>query len=70
MLEIHKKSLDDYFLQLRSGELYGFNYSSNLDRKIGTLRAFIRDKKTDKAVESHLPKAIKSYDLVRSQEEL
>ena len=69
MIKISKKSLDDYFLQLRLGELYGFQYTYNLDKKIGVLRAFIRQR-TVKDLESHLPKAIKSFDLVRDFDDL
>ena len=39
---IAKKSLDDYFCQLRLAEEYGFNFYENLDKKIGVLRAYVR----------------------------
>ena len=39
---ISKKSLDDYYLVLRVGEILGFNFAANLDGKMGDLRNFIR----------------------------
>jgi hypothetical protein len=39
-----KKSLDDYYLVLRVGEILGFNFAENLDGKMGELRNFIRSK--------------------------
>jgi len=64
MVGISKKTLDDYFLQLRLGELYGFDFKNNLDEKIGLVRAHIR-KNEDKSLESNLPKTIRSLELVR-----
>lgn len=66
---ISKKTLDDYFLQLRLGELYGFDFKNNLDEKIGQVRAHIR-KHEDKSLEANLPKAIRSFELVRDIKEL
>ena len=40
---ISKKSLDDYYLVLRAGDQLGFDYASNLDKKMGELRAFIKN---------------------------
>lgn len=59
---ISKKSLDDYFLVLRIGQILGFDYESNLNHKMGDLRAFIRAfdyKNTGK-----LTKKVKCFDLV------
>lgn len=39
---IAKKSLDDYFCQLRLAEEYGFDFERNLNEKIGVLRSFVR----------------------------
>lgn len=39
---ISKKSLDDYFFQLRMGEKYGFDFTNNMDNKIGLLRSFVK----------------------------
>ena len=41
---ISKKSLDDYFLVLRVGEILGFDYANNLEGKMGDLRNYIRHK--------------------------
>jgi hypothetical protein len=46
-VNISKKSLDDYLLQLRYGKKYGFDFNSNKDAKIGLLRAFVKKKKAD-----------------------
>jgi hypothetical protein len=45
LVGIAKKSLDDYFGQLRLGELYGFNFKKNLEKKFGMLRAFVKKHK-------------------------
>jgi hypothetical protein len=42
LIGISKKSLDDYYLVLRVGEILGFDYDSNLTNKMGDLRAYIR----------------------------
>eukprot|EP00826_Nyctotherus_ovalis_P038197 TRINITY_DN3568_c0_g5_i3.p1 TRINITY_DN3568_c0_g5~~TRINITY_DN3568_c0_g5_i3.p1 ORF type:complete len:175 (-),score=53.20 TRINITY_DN3568_c0_g5_i3:115-639(-) len=42
---VPKKSLDDYFLQLRMGRKYGFNFNANKDENVGVLRAFIKEQK-------------------------
>ncbi len=42
---IAKKTLDDYLLQIRCGKKYGFNFNENVDKKIGELRAFVRESK-------------------------
>lgn len=45
IIGISKKSLDDYYYQLRLGEKYGFDFKCHLDDKIGILRMFIKDVK-------------------------
>jgi hypothetical protein len=42
VVELSKKTLDDYFLVLRVAEFHGYDFKSNLNKKIGHLRAFIR----------------------------
>lgn len=39
---VSKKSLDDYYYQLRLGEFYNFDFANNLQEKVGILRAFVR----------------------------
>ena len=51
---ISKKSLDDYFLVLRVGQILGFNFAENMQNKMGDLRTFIREK--DQKVSGKLPK--------------
>lgn len=45
LIGISKKSLDDYYYQLRLGEQHNFNFEEHLDSKIGVLRAFVRKHK-------------------------
>lgn len=40
-----KKSLDDYYYQLRLGEKYNFDFKAHLYEGIGCLRNFLKDKK-------------------------
>jgi len=40
---VSKKSLDDYYCQLRLGELYNFKFSENLDEKMGVLRTYVKN---------------------------
>ncbi len=39
---VSKKSLDDYYYQLRLGEFYNFDFANNLHEKVGILRAYVR----------------------------
>ena len=49
-VKISKKSLDDYFLQLKNGQKNGFNFNEHKNDKIGILRAYNKkNKKTDGA---------------------
>lgn len=41
---VSKKSLDDYFYQLRVGEKHDFEFHEHLHDKIGVLRNFIKGK--------------------------
>ena len=49
---ISKKSLDDYFLQLRNGHLNGFNFNEHKNDKIGILRSFNKQKQKQKKAAS------------------
>lgn len=37
-----KKTLDDYYYQLRQAEYYGFDFQHHKDDKIGVLRRFVK----------------------------
>ena len=39
-IDVSKKSLDDYLLQIRFGRKCGFNFDENKNEKIGTLRTY------------------------------
>jgi hypothetical protein len=42
LVGLPKKSLDDYYYQLRMGEKYGFDYHSHIMERIGVLRSFLK----------------------------
>ena len=44
-VQISKKSLDDYLLQIRYGKKFGFDFEKNKHEKVGSLRQFVREKK-------------------------
>ena len=48
MVGMSKKSLDDYFYQLRLGEKYGFDFKSHLHDKVGVLRNYVKEMKKKK----------------------
>ena len=44
---ISKKSLDDYFLQLKNGKMNGFNFNEHKNDKIGILRNWNKHHRED-----------------------
>ena len=46
-VNVSKKSLDDYLLQLRFGKKYNFDFQKHKNDKVGTLRAFVKKMKAD-----------------------
>jgi len=42
IIGVSKKSLDDYYFQMRMGEKYGFDFSGNMQNKVGALRSFVK----------------------------
>jgi hypothetical protein len=44
-----KKTLDDYFYQIKQGEEYGFDFEQNLNERIGVLRKFVKENHTKKS---------------------
>ena len=44
-INVSKKSLDDYLLQIRLGRKYQFDFDSNKYKKIGILRDYVKEKK-------------------------
>ena len=44
-VQISKKSLDDYLLQIRLGRKFGFNFNEHYNDKVGVLRAFVKKNK-------------------------
>ena len=47
-INVSKKSLDDYLLQIRLGRKCGFNFDENKNEKIGVLRSHVDSKKVKK----------------------
>ena len=47
-INVSKKSLDDYLLQIRLGRKCGFNFDENKNEKIGVLRTHVESKKIKK----------------------
>lgn len=50
-VEISKKSLDDYLIQLRIGKKFGFNFNEHRNDKVGILRAFVKKNKPSTSIE-------------------
>jgi len=48
-VQISKKSLDDYLLQLWYGKKYQFDFNKHKNDKIGVLRAFVKKHKSEEA---------------------
>ena len=46
-VQISKKSLDDYLMQLRSAKKFGFDFSAHYEEKVGVIRSFVRKHKED-----------------------
>ena len=44
-MDISKKTLEDYQLQLRFGVKYKFDFANNLDESIGRLRRYVNFEK-------------------------
>lgn len=51
IIDISKKSLDDYLLQLRLGRKYGFDFNKNQNEKVGMLRVFVKSHRHSEAKE-------------------
>ena len=62
MVGISKKSLDDYYLVLRIGDLLNFDFQNNLSNKMGDLRAFI--KSSGQKITGKLGKDVKCFKFV------
>ena len=43
-MKIPKKTLDDYYMQIKVASDHHFDFQKNLDEKIGVLRKFAREK--------------------------
>ena len=58
-INVSKKSLDDYLLQIRLGRKCGFNFDENKNEKIGVLRTYVESKKIKKEPTKRKKKKIK-----------
>jgi len=43
VIGISRKTLDDYFLQLRRADDLGFDFEANKNKKMGVLRKFVKE---------------------------
>ena len=62
LVGISKKSLDDYFLILRQGVIYGYDFEGNLTHGMGELRSFLKEKEVKAA--GKLQKNVECFKLV------
>jgi hypothetical protein len=72
MVGLPKKSLDDYYYQLRLGEKYEFDFRVHLFERIGVLRTFLKNLKENSQLdrtEKH-PKKLKIIDEFQQLSEL
>ena len=51
IINISKKSLDDYLLQLRLGRKYGFDFNKNRNSRVGVLRVFVKNHRSSEVKE-------------------
>lgn len=42
-MNLAKKTLDDYFYQIKQGEFYGFDFDLHQNERIGVLRKFVKE---------------------------
>lgn len=49
ILNVPRKSLEDYYLLLRNGFNLGFDFKENSRKKIGVLRNFVKESKKNKS---------------------
>lgn len=64
MVGLPKKSLDDYYYQLRLGEKYDFDFKAHLFDRVGVLRTYLKNLKDNYKLdknEKH-PKKLKIID--------
>ena len=60
-INVSKKSLDDYLLQIRIGRKSGFNFDDNKNEKIGKLRAFVENYKKENNIVNNKKERKKNY---------
>ena len=46
-VQISKKSLDDYLMQIRYAKKFGFNFEKHFNDKVGVIRSFVRKMKQE-----------------------
>ena len=62
MVNVAKKTLDDYFVGFRLAEHYQYDMEANMDKKIGHMRSFIRNQPLK--LKGRQSKIIHSFSLV------
>ena len=46
-VRLSRKTLDDYYAQIRRGQQLGFDFEANKEAKMGTLRKFVRERRLE-----------------------
>jgi hypothetical protein len=63
---VSKKTLDDYYYQLRLGEFYCFDFANNLSEKVGILRAYVKEFKPDREEKNKNVRHPKNLKIIES----
>jgi hypothetical protein len=72
MIGLSKKTLDDYYSQIKLGENYGFEFEKHENEGIGVLRKFVKEKKDKKKPSLKILEKYTGYkkeDMSESEEE-
>ena len=70
MMGLSKKSLDDYYYQLRLGEKYGFEFKDNFYEKIGILRTYLKSRNSHLKEKKSSSKHCKGLQVLDQFEEI
>ena len=67
-VQISKKSLDDYLMQLRSAKKYGFDFDKHIREKVGVIRSFVRQMKQEEKAKKELAASATKVESVVAEE--
>ena len=66
-VDVSKKSLDDYLLQLRFGKKYNFDFQKHKNDKVGVLRTYVKNHKTAAKKNGAVGKKDKESSMIEKQ---